>query len=258
MSVPKQSKHGRSVTRFCDEANIGMDDELDMAEFILAARYLGNELSEDKLMDVFMDLENADATKNKSTKQVIKDLLKTAEGKYGTGGNNENNNDNNNDSNDDNKNNSETTSHEIMSYNTKASLNEYDDDDANWQEIQIDGFLTNAKQEQNLQIAKNLLQTTALSANEIAEITGVDPELLRQYEEEFETDDDYDDDDDIDGDGNNAANDDENKTNNSSANQDSNNNNDSSSNTDNAIVIKSSEFGKSLVVKYHKKIYNIF
>merc|ERR1712152_122565 len=57
--------------------------------------------------------------------------------------------------------------------------------DAIWQEDQIDNFLNQNQADQNLKIARNLLATTALTRHEIAEITGVDADALKDYESDY-------------------------------------------------------------------------
>merc|ERR1719192_1502783 len=79
-----KSKHKRTVTNFCREANIGQADQLDLAEFIVAARYLGTSADDDQLMNVFMDMEDT-AADAKDPKQLIKELMKKVDEEYGLG-----------------------------------------------------------------------------------------------------------------------------------------------------------------------------
>merc|ERR1719189_2425916 len=78
----KSSKHQRTVTNFCREANIGESDQLDLAEFIVAARYLGTDANDDQLMNVFLDMEDAGADA-KDPKQLIKELMQKVQEDYG-------------------------------------------------------------------------------------------------------------------------------------------------------------------------------
>jgi len=178
----KDSKHKRTVTNFCREANIGEADQLDLAEFIVAARWLGTGADDDQLMNVFMDMEDTDVS-GKDPKEMIKELMKKVEDEYGldpSGGG---------DSKDDDEDN------EIVAANPLDAFAE----DAMWQEDQLDSFLNQSQADQNLKIARNLLATTALTRHEIAEITGVEADLLKDYESDYsesEEDDDEDDEDD--------------------------------------------------------------
>merc|ERR1712173_564271 len=71
--------------------------------------------------------------------------------------------------------------HEIVASNPLDAFAE----DAIWQEDQIDNFLNQNQADQNLKIARNLLATTALTRHEIAEITGVDADALKDYESDY-------------------------------------------------------------------------
>merc|ERR1712039_299993 len=71
--------------------------------------------------------------------------------------------------------------HEIVASNPLDAFAE----DAIWQEDQIDNFLNQNQADQNLKIARNLLATTALTRHEIAEITGVEADLLKDYESDY-------------------------------------------------------------------------
>jgi len=189
----KSSKHQRTVTNFCREANIGEADQLDLAEFIVAARYLGTDADDDQLMNVFMDMEDT-AVDAKDPKQMIKELMKKVDEEYGLGGDAEakDNDDENN---------------EIVATNP---LNAFAAEDAIWQEDQIDSFLNQSQADQNLKIARNLLATTALTRHEIAEITGVDADALKDYESDYsesEEDDEEEEDDDADDEESTVAND---------------------------------------------------
>eukprot|EP01084_Bolivina_argentea_P274291 467480_1 len=190
LNVPKKGKssksHARSVTRFCEEANIAEGDQLDLAEFIVAARYLGTEANDEQLMNVFMDMEeddkggdNDEDSNKKKPKEVIKDLMKMVDDKYGTDLQGT----------DDNKMAGDDVN-EILAINPLDAFSE----DAIWQQTQIDDFLTSTQQDQNLKIARNLLATTALTRHEIAEITGVSADDLKDYEsDEYETESDEED-----------------------------------------------------------------
>lgn len=181
----KDSKHKRTVTNFCREANIGEADQLDLAEFIVAARWLGTGADDDQLMNVFMDMEDT-GVDAKDPKEMIKELMKRVEDEYGIdpsgggGGDSKDDDDDNN---------------EIVAANPLDAFAE----DAMWQEDQLDSFLNQSQADQNLKIARNLLATTALTRHEIAEITGVEADLLKDYESDYsesEEDDDEDDEDD--------------------------------------------------------------
>lgn len=175
----KKSKHTRSVTNFCKEANIAESDQLDLAEFIVAARYLGTDANDDQLMNVFLEMEDSDANA-KDPKQLIKELMQKVADDYGL------------DSDADAKQNDaadgdgdgDDGDREIMAANPLDVFAE----DAIWQEDQIDSFLNQNQQDQNLKIARNLLATTALTRHEIAEITGVEADLLMDYESDYSSD----------------------------------------------------------------------
>ena len=122
-------------------------------------------------MDIFAKMEDVDDNANKSPKELIKELMKQVEEEYGmddlSGG-------------DDGKadEDKDDTEHEIVGKTLKDAVTA---EDAQWQEIQIDGFLSAAAQHQNIQIAKKLMQDTALTKEDVAQITGVDPKLLADY-----------------------------------------------------------------------------
>eukprot|EP01084_Bolivina_argentea_P309266 534946_1 len=175
LNVPnrgKRSSHARSVTNFCKEANIEESDQIDLAEFIVAARYLGSAANDDQLMDVFMDMEDTDAAGPKDPKALIKELMAKVDEEYGLADDIKANDPDNADQ------------HEIVAINPLDAFAE----DAIWQSNQIDDFLNQTQQDQNLRIARNLLATTALTRHEIAEITGVDADLLEDYDSDYSTD----------------------------------------------------------------------
>jgi len=168
----KRGSHTRSVTNFCKEANIAESDQLDLAEFIVAARYLGTDANDDQLMNVFLDMEDSGTDANaKDPKQLIKELMQKVAEDYGL--------DTDADAKQDGG--DEDGDREIMASNPLDVFAE----DAIWQEDQIDSFLNQNQQEQNLKIARNLLATTALTRHEIAEITGVEADLLMDYESDY-------------------------------------------------------------------------
>lgn len=173
LAVPRRSKgaHARTVTNFCKEANIAESDQLDLAEFIVAARYLGTDANDEQLMNVFIGMEDAD-DKTKDPKQLIKDLMAKVDEEYGFGDDGKPLDPLNEDAN------------EILAVNPLDAFAE----DAIWQEDQIDSFLVQNQNDQNLKIARNLLATTALTRHEIAEITGVDADALKDYESDYSTD----------------------------------------------------------------------
>jgi len=173
----KKSKHTRSVTNFCKEANIGESDQLDLAEFIVAARYLGTDANDDQLMNAFMEMEDAGANA-KDPKQLIKELMQKVAEDYGLDTDGADGADSKADDGDDD---ADEADREIMAANPLDVFAE----DAIWQEDQIDSFLNQNQQEQNLKIARNLLATTALTRKEIAEITGIDAELLKDYDSDY-------------------------------------------------------------------------
>jgi len=188
----KRGSHTRSVTNFCKEANIAESDQLDLAEFIVAARYLGTDANDDQLMNVFLDMEDSGTDANaKDPKQLIKELMQKVAEDYGldTDAADSKQNDGGDEDGAD-------IDREIMAANPLDVFAE----DAIWQEDQIDSFLNQNQHDQNLKIARNLLATTTLTRHEIAEITGVEADLLMDYEsdysesEEEESGDDNDDD----------------------------------------------------------------
>jgi len=185
----KKSKHSRTVTNFCREANIGEDDQLDLAEFIVAARYLGTDANDDQLMDVFMEME--DTANTKDPKQLIKELMKRVEDEYNVGDIGDAKDGGGGLGDDD----PDDDANEILQTNP---LDAFAAEDAIWQEDQIDSFLNQSHAEQNLKIARNLLATTALTRHEIAEITGVAADLLKDYESDYSSDEDDDEEDDDD------------------------------------------------------------
>jgi len=71
-----------------------------------------------------------------------------------------------------------------------VTLSTHGKEDAKWQEIHLDSFLNSTANDQTLKIAKNLLKTTALTRAEIAQLTGIDPNLLEGDEEESDEEDD--------------------------------------------------------------------
>jgi len=182
LQVPNQgrrkSKHARTVTNFCKEANIEEADQLDLAEFIVAARYLGTEANDEQLMNVFLEMEETtDSTKD--AKQLIKDLMKKVEEDYGLGDGGDDGKDDGGDDDADN---------EVLPENPLQAFAE----DQQWQGDQIDLLFKDNEEAQNLKIAINLLKTTALTAAEVAEITGVDASTLAQYEDDIDDEDDED------------------------------------------------------------------
>eukprot|EP01084_Bolivina_argentea_P074194 134622_1 len=148
----------RTATRFCVDANIEKDEEIDMANFILAARYLGTAANDDQLMDVFVEMEEEDG--NKSSKQMIKDLMQKVEEEYGKA----------------------EAPNDDHSEIFQIQMDPDHAEDAQWQQTQIDDFLISQQEDHNLAIAKNLLETTALTRHEVAQITGVSAEALKDYE----------------------------------------------------------------------------
>ena len=163
------------MTNFCKEANIAESDQLDLAEFIVAARYLGTEANDDQLMNVFMDMEETNVGDAKDPKQLIKDLMKKVDEEYGFGGDDEDDKDD-----DDADEQTKNLRQELMADNPLQAFEE----DNQWQGEELEKIFTANEQDQNLKIALNLLQTTALTASEIAEITGVDKEQLQALEDE--------------------------------------------------------------------------
>jgi len=178
----KKSKHTRTVTNFCKEVNIGESDQLDLAEFILAARYLGTDANDDQLMNVFMDMEES-GVDAKDPKQLIKELMKKVEQDYGIDGDAKQSDDDAGSGDD------AEREDEIMAANPLDVFAE----DAIWQEDQIDSFLNQNQKDQNLKIARNLLATTALTRDEIAEVTGVEAALLMDYESDYSSEEESDD-----------------------------------------------------------------
>ena len=177
MPAGRKSKHARTVTNFCKEANIAESDQLDLAEFIVAARYLGTEANDEQLMNVFMDMEDTDETQ-KDPKTLIKDLMKKVDEDYGLPA------DENKDSGGDGE------ANEVMMENP---LEAFAADDNLWQGEELDKIFLANEHDQNIKIALNLLNTTALTASEIAEITGVDRDKLEEAaKDQFESDEEYD------------------------------------------------------------------
>merc|ERR1712019_128245 len=118
-----------------------------------------------------MTMEETDSNA-KDPKALIKDLMAKVDEEYGFGDDGKvdlNPSDNNEDI------------HEIVASNPLDAFAE----DAIWQEDQIDNFLNQNQADQNLKIARNLLATTALTRHEIAEITGVDADALKDYESDY-------------------------------------------------------------------------
>eukprot|EP00486_Rosalina_sp_Unknown_P014475 CAMPEP_0201594216 /NCGR_PEP_ID=MMETSP0190_2-20130828/191600_1 /ASSEMBLY_ACC=CAM_ASM_000263 /TAXON_ID=37353 /ORGANISM="Rosalina sp." /LENGTH=486 /DNA_ID=CAMNT_0048053743 /DNA_START=586 /DNA_END=2046 /DNA_ORIENTATION=+ len=175
LQVPggRKGKHARTVTNFCKEANIAESDQLDLAEFIVAARYLGTEANDEQLMNVFIDMEEAGGGStgdNKDPKQLIKDLMAKVDEDYGLG--------------DDGKDDGmEDGDAEIMMENP---LEAFANEDNLWQGAELDKIFMANEEDSNIKIALNLLNTTALTVEEIAEITGVDKEKLQAAAEEEE------------------------------------------------------------------------
>merc|ERR1712154_203545 len=122
----------------------------------------------------------------KDPKSLIKDLMTKVDEDYGFGDDGKVNLD---DGDDDD---GQEDIHEIVASNPLDAFAE----DAIWQEDQIDNFLNQNQADQNLKIARNLLATTALTRHEIAEITGVDADALKDYESDYSTEEESDDDDD--------------------------------------------------------------
>jgi len=169
-----KSAHARTVTRFCDEANITENDQLDLAEFILAAHYLGTGASDEQLMDVFFTVESSNDSNKKNPKELIRELMGKVNEQFGKGSSNhENLNEI-----------KEEEDYEVVTLSTHGK------EDAKWQEIHLDSFLNSTANDQTLKIAKNLLKTTALTRAEIAQLTGIDPNLLEGDEEESDEEDD--------------------------------------------------------------------
>jgi len=170
----RKGKHARTVTNFCKEANIAESDQLDLAEFIVAARYLGTEANDEQLMNVFMDMEETNE-ESKDPKQLIKDLMAKVDEEYGLPA-------------DDDKDGGDDEANEVMMENP---LEAFANEDNLWQGAELDKIFMANEQDSNIKIALNLLNTTALTVAEIAEITGVDKDALQQAaeeEEEFYTD----------------------------------------------------------------------
>ena len=197
----KSQRHDRTVTRFCEEAQLQDAEQLDLAEFIVAAQYLGADASEKELMRVFVDMEMNDEHIGKTPKQVIKELMTKVETEKEIGNStlaedgptigDENTEETMNDNNNDKIKKANTIEHEILS--DPIDLPEHIKEDLEWQEVHFDSFLLDAGKDQKLKIAKNLLLSTALSKQQVSEITGVDVQLLEDYDsEEYETDEDGD------------------------------------------------------------------
>merc|ERR1719461_618188 len=102
---------------------------------------------------------------------MIKELMKKVDEEYGLGDTG------------DSKDGGDDEDNEVLAANPLDAFAE----DAIWQEDQIDSFLNQNQEDQNLKIARNLLATTALTRHEIAEITGVDADLLADYESDYST-----------------------------------------------------------------------
>eukprot|EP01084_Bolivina_argentea_P051373 94491_1 len=171
--LPK-AKLKKTATRFCVDADIDQNGELDVAEFILAAKYLGSEVNNDELMDIFMEhVENADDNDdNKSNpKEIIKNLMKKVENKYGK-------------YDDD----GAITTQETSVYAVNSGDGDIYSEDIEIGANNIDDFLVKQQKEQQLEIARNLMQISTLTRQEIAEMTGVDANDLKQYEsDEYDT-----------------------------------------------------------------------
>merc|ERR1719461_1448141 len=100
---------------------------------------------------------------------MIKELMKKVDEEYGLGDTG------------DSKDGGDDEDNEVLAANPLDAFAE----DAIWQEDQIDSFLNQSQADQNLKIARNLLATTALTRHEIAEITGVDADALKDYESDY-------------------------------------------------------------------------
>lgn len=175
----RKKKLRRTVTRFIDQSNLEDGEQIDLAEFILAAQYLTDETDTSKLMNVFQDLETTGELKkqeNETTKDTVKRLMSNVG--YDQ----------------DNALEEEVNEYyiddEVLMPKPLNSINE----DSAWQDNKLDGFLANTYDEQNISIARNLLVTTALSPEQISEITGVSVEKIEQIideEEDVDGDSDY-------------------------------------------------------------------
>mmetsp|Transcript_57429 Transcript_57429/g.51720 ORF Transcript_57429/g.51720 Transcript_57429/m.51720 type:complete len:587 (+) Transcript_57429:206-1966(+) len=174
LQVPggRKGKHARTVTNFCKEANIAESDQLDLAEFIVAARYLGTEANDEQLMNVFMDMEETNED-TKDPKQLIKDLMAKVDEEYGLGD-------------DDNKLNGDDEDGNYNEVMMENPLEAFANEDNLWQGQELDKIFMANEEDSNIKIALNLLNTTALTVEEIAEITGVDKEKLQAAAEEEE------------------------------------------------------------------------
>jgi hypothetical protein len=174
----RKSAHIRSVTRFCEDAAIEETDEIDMANFIVAASYLGVNADEDQLMEVFLEMEDTMEESGKPPKELIRDFVRMVEERYGA----------------------------LDDAVADPDDSDRDDeiiedlnlgifgDDVKWQDDQLGGVLAGAYQDQQLQVAFKLLDTTALSLEQIADITGVPATTLAEYVEEDDFSDEEDDD----------------------------------------------------------------
>merc|ERR1740123_1588691 len=100
---------------------------------------------------------------------MIKELMKKVDEEYGLGDTG------------DSKDGGDDEDNEVLAANPLDAFAE----DSIWQEDQIDNFLNQNQADQNLKIARNLLATTALTRHEIAEITGVDADALKDYESDY-------------------------------------------------------------------------
>ena len=143
LGVPTRRKtgHTRTATRFCEEANIEEYDQLDLAEFIVAAHYLGVGVDDGKLMDIFTQMEDEDGHSGKSPKEIIKELIAQIDEEYGDdaaamaaskGGIGTLSEDKESDDKDG------ETEHEIVG--SKLTIPIFKED-AEWQEVQIDSVL---------------------------------------------------------------------------------------------------------------------
>jgi len=157
--LAKPSGHSRTVTRFCDEANISEADQLDLAEFIVAAHYLGAQANDEQLMDVFLDMENN--IEGKEPREKLKELMGKVTQKYG-------------------KQDHPDQKGEDTPFRDEIMKQSGDAEDAKWQDVQLGGFLNDAYDAQNLRIARHLLTNTAFSVNQISDITGVPLEKLEE------------------------------------------------------------------------------
>lgn len=132
-----------------------------------------------------MDMEETNED-TKDPKQLIKDLMAKVDEEYGLGD-------------DDNKLNGDDEDGNYNEVMMENPLEAFANEDNLWQGQELDKIFMANEQDSNIKIALNLLNTTALTVAEIAEITGVDKDALQQAaeeEEEFYTDEEDEDDED--------------------------------------------------------------